>query len=182
MVNKLKNLGWLFVLALVSVGATGCRDFTSPQGVVRTAVSAVRSEKLKTFRKTLKGEALDQYGSLAGMGSLQKELAPLDLKFGTVEMVREDRDASSQLPVARVFALEVLAREKQESRKSAVPYELFKKLQVECSVSHVWVRPGPDFDGNCGTFPRPGFCQPAPQPSYREERQVCAISRVENLD
>jgi hypothetical protein len=111
MLNRFKKLGWVASLVVLLVGVMECTDFTSPEGLFKITVSSLKAEKVKTFRKTLRSEALEQYGTLAGMGALRKELELLDLKIGPVTKVREDHDTHGE-PQFRGFELEVLSREK----------------------------------------------------------------------
>ncbi len=68
---KLKVLA----LSLAMIGLMGCKDFSSPRGVVGTAGEAIKKNKLADFQETLTGNAMKEWGSAAGMAKLQQKIA-----------------------------------------------------------------------------------------------------------
>jgi hypothetical protein len=96
---------WTLVLAAFAL--TGCSDFTSPQGVIGTAYTALTKENPKLFKKTLTGEAKARYGSLEGMVELRKLLDGRRALTGKVELVKTDRDGRGWDHV-RYYTVDVL--------------------------------------------------------------------------
>jgi len=62
-------------MSLALVGLMGCKNFSSPRGVVRTAGDAIKKNKLADFQETLSGNALKEWGTQAGMEKLQSKMA-----------------------------------------------------------------------------------------------------------
>ena len=57
------------------VGLTGCNTFSTPNGVLEIAASALQENNLEKFKETLTGDALNQYGNLNGMERLRERFA-----------------------------------------------------------------------------------------------------------
>jgi hypothetical protein len=137
--NKTTVLG--AALALLSVGLTGCNDLSTPEGVLYRSWNALKKEKVRAFKRTIRGNAADQYGNLVGMGLLLGEIRDLEFQVGESALVRteQDRRGRDQL---RVFEVEILARSRVGS-DAALPevgtgtFMPFKTAEVECDIDYV---------------------------------------------
>ena len=173
--NTFKKLASTLVLCL---SLTACNDLSSPEGVLGTAFRALQKEKVKTFKRTLRGDALEQYGSIVGMAEIINELQPLDVKLGETQLVRTELDGA-KFPTLRVFEVELLAR--QKSSQSA-DYSPFRTVAIECDVSyHYEFNPNWDYGSGCYQAPGGTFCRDyprSPYPPIRREAQRCYITNV----
>jgi hypothetical protein len=88
------------MIALVMMGAmaalAGCNDTSSPTAVVMTAAKNLRGNNFKGFRSTLTGDALAQYGTIAGAAELQKTLTP-DAAIGRIDLLTRSEDRMDAL-------------------------------------------------------------------------------------
>ena len=153
----------LAVGAVFALAFAGCSDYTSPAGVLGTAFSALQKEKVKAFKRTLTGEAAEQYGNLVGMGDLAAEIRGLDLTVGTVTKTNAVTDFRGR-EIFQEYDVKVLARDKvtqvASDEVSTGTFRLFKNAKVECRIQYVrvWNDPLCDVPGpivRCGGgFPR----------------------------
>lgn len=181
--SRLSGVRGLALVAVLGFGLTlsACSDYTSPQGVLGTAFSALKKEKVKAFKRTLTGAAEEQYGTLVGMGALAAEIQGLELSVGSVTMTKSVQDFRGR-DIYQAYAVKVLAREQAAQTSvngsgdevSTGTYRTFKDATVECRISYVRVSndpfcdvPGPIY--RCaGTYPR----------SYVEKQVTCLISSL----
>ena len=168
------------VAAVLSMALAGCSDFGSPQGVLGTAFSALKKEKVKTFKRTLTGEALEKYGNLVGMGELAAEIQGQDLSLGTIVLKSVEKNARGH-DVRRVYSVEVLSRDLTGQSLKTGTFRRFKDATVECKISYVRQWNG-DW-ANCDVVgPRPGFCsRPYPGQFTTEQVVDCRIASLDSV-
>lgn len=68
------NKHMLLIFSLVFL-ATACDDYTSPDGVVKTAFKAVQDNNLKTFRKTLSKKQKEKIGNQESLDQIRQQLS-----------------------------------------------------------------------------------------------------------
>lgn len=158
-----KSQGVLF-LAVLAFGLSACNDYSTPKGVLGTAYKALKENKLKTFRKTLDGSALKEYGDELGMAKLQELIQSKELMPGNETLMQSEVDFYGRL-VKQVFNVPVLARNEGESSS---PFEPFWTSQIHCESRYYYnARPGWRRTPGDPFYPFPGdpICSvPGPNP------------------
>jgi hypothetical protein len=155
------------VLALF--GLSACNDFSSPQGVVGTAYHALKTNNPELFNKTLKGDALLNYGNLNGMAKLQDELKGLDVMAGNTVLVSTDPVGHSNWMVkARHYTVDVMGK---KAGDVSAQFARVLTANVDCEVSYDWERDYP-MDG----YPYPYF--PGPHGGWYKSQDASAVQKA----
>ncbi len=180
--NTMKKAVMTLVLGFVMVG---CNDLSTPESTLGSAYKALSKEKVKTFKRTLTGEALEQYGNITGMAAIIAELKPLDVKIGETKLLKQEFTKHGML-VGQLFDVNLLAREKSSKTQSA-DYAPFKSVTIDCEVSYVYNNTGGwswDLAQDCYFGPQGNFCRPGPRgPFFPVERAVqrCQIAKIQAI-
>lgn len=171
-----KNLSIFAAVAALAV-LPACNDYTTPQGVVATAYNAVQKDKLKTLKKTLKGDAKEMYGHTAGLVDLQNRFKGLEVSLGKTTL--DSTDKVRDRDVARYYTVELLSRE-QNKGEEQVEFSKEGEAKVVCDVRRRFVRqpvpghPGYPYDsGYCRSpYGCDGYYGPYPPYYTREEEST----------
>lgn len=181
--NKIIYRLSLVAVAVSTLALTGCKDFSSPGGVVKTAYQALGKNDTVAFPKTLRDQALKEYGDLAGMIDLQKRLGGLSLRVGNESLVSSEKDSLGR-DKKRTFEVKVLGR---PTENKDAPYVESLAATVVCDVRYHWVDRGPYYPGpgfGCSPYASPWACYPGtpvtiyPGNSGQQESQYCLISEI----
>ena len=171
-------VGLVVALLGFTVALSGCNDYSSPQGVIGAAVSSLKKEKVKAFKRTLRGEALKQYGNLIGMAELLKILQEHEFSIGKVTLL-EERLNRIEDPVFRLFSVELISQAKQGvGQQVRAPFSV---ATVECDVNVTYTGFESGIHQNCYMTPSGTVCVPGPGYSgaiQRREMQRCYITEL----
>jgi hypothetical protein len=126
----MKKMIVLVVISLVSFALVGCSDFTSPEGILKTAYVALNKDNSVDFRGTLTGDASERFGSLEGMGELKEKLTGRTLSFGDTDVKSLEQDYRG-FDKLRLYDIQVLAKE-GENRLPV--FKSFMHVSVICDV------------------------------------------------
>ena len=171
-------IGLAVALLGVSVAVSGCNDYSSPQGVIGSAVTSLKKEKVKAFKRTLRGEALKQYGNLLGMAELLKILQEHEFSIGKVTLL-EERLNRFKDPEFRLFSVELVSKAKDGAlQQGSGP---FNTAMVECDVDVTYTGFESGIHENCYMTPSGTVCVPRSGysgPIQRREMQRCFITEL----
>jgi hypothetical protein len=181
----MKRVLLVLVCAAALTGLTGCNDYTTPQGIVGTAYKALSKDNVKTFKRTLTGDALARYGNLAGMVDLQKRFAGRELKAGETVLTATEKDSRGWDKVRR-YSVEVMSR---AIGREGDRFERETGAGVVCSVRFQRKRdfddyPHRHFPGRGGYYPMDMemyFSSRGENPpsAWYDERTWCWISSIQ---
>jgi len=137
-----------FVLAcLACMGLSACNDYSSPQAVVGSAYAALSKNDLKSFRKTLQGEALEQFGNAEGMALLQNEfqgeptlgkttfVSERDGTYGDYQTYNVEFFVRQEGSTAKVYDATVFCVVRQRVRRTGDPYADPFVETLNCKIS-----------------------------------------------
>lgn len=127
------------VLLLLAPGLSGCRDYSSPQGALATAFSAIRSDRLPSFRKTLREDALMRYGTPEGLRRLRAITEDAKLVLSRPELIRQVRNGLG-MDTERVYSVDVL-----DTRSTLVLVPLLAAT-VDCHIDYLYMPNRPDME------------------------------------
>lgn len=131
MKNQKKSFGWIVGLALLSsAGLSGCVDIGTPRSTVESAGQAVQALNLKEFRETLRGNALEKFGTDTEMRRLNETLSAYKkVKAGASTLLSEEVNPE-RTRIRQLHSTEILA-----GNSSAELRPVFV-AQVECVKSY----------------------------------------------
>ena len=123
----------------------GCNDVSTPEGVLGTAWNRLEKEKVRAFKRTLRGSAREQYGNLVAMGELLQEIRPLELSVGDVVLTETKKD-QWQRDVRKNYEVQVLARQRPSdgvdptedvgADRNTGTFAPFKTATVKCFLTY----------------------------------------------
>jgi hypothetical protein len=123
----MKKLFLVLVLSLITFSLSGCNDLSSPKGVIGSAYQALKVNKLKTFKETLIGAALEQYGNPEGMLSLQSAIADKDLISGAETLTHFEKDFWGRT-VEENYTVQILSKKTGDNMDAWGPFWVAKIL------------------------------------------------------
>jgi hypothetical protein len=175
--SKFQRLS-LAVVAVFGLGLAGCSDYSSPQGVLGTALGALKKENVKAFKRTLTGAAAEKFGNLQGMAALSSEIQGLELSYGPMTIVESRQDRFGR-DTFRLYSVRLLARDLatqasglRDGEVSTGTFRTFKDATVACEIRFVRYYDDPMCDG-----PGPiGGCFRRIPSTWTERQVSCRIA------
>ena len=122
-------------LAVLSIGASGCVDTTTPEGAVKAAYHYMTVGQPLFFRSTLAEPARSEYGNPEGMSALAQKLAGMKLLVQSAAYLGGERSDWGNKTVYH-YSVPVFT---QQLSAPTSPFVNTIEARVNCTVGYRWV-------------------------------------------